>query len=73
MTMIKPHGSDTLNPLYVADEAKRAELLEGSRRAAEAARLLPGGRQRGHDGQRVLQPADRLHEPGGLAVGGREA
>lgn len=24
--MIKPHGSDTLNPLYVADEAKRAEL-----------------------------------------------
>ncbi len=25
--MIKPHGSDTLNPLYVADEAKRAELL----------------------------------------------
>jgi sulfate adenylyltransferase len=31
--MIKPHGSDTLNPLYVADEAKRAELL------AEAAGL----------------------------------
>ncbi|MEJ2582513.1 MAG: sulfate adenylyltransferase [Acidobacteriota bacterium] len=26
--MIKPHGSDTLNPLYVADDAKRAELLE---------------------------------------------
>ncbi len=24
--MIKPHGSDTLNPLYVANEAKRAEL-----------------------------------------------
>ncbi|MEE4271379.1 MAG: sulfate adenylyltransferase [Thermoanaerobaculales bacterium] len=24
--MIKPHGSDTLNPLYVADDAKRAEL-----------------------------------------------
>ena len=24
--MIKPHGSDALNPLYVADEAKRAEL-----------------------------------------------
>ena len=24
--MIKPHGSDTLNPLYVADEAKRAAL-----------------------------------------------
>jgi len=24
--MIKPHGSDTLNPLFVADEAKRAEL-----------------------------------------------
>ncbi|NQU25966.1 MAG: sulfate adenylyltransferase, partial [Candidatus Nealsonbacteria bacterium] len=24
--MIKPHGSDTLNPLYVADDARRAEL-----------------------------------------------
>jgi len=24
--MIKPHGSDTLNPLFVADPAKRAEL-----------------------------------------------
>ncbi len=26
--MIKPHGSETLNPLYVQDEAKRAELLK---------------------------------------------
>ncbi|CAH0991399.1 Sulfate adenylyltransferase [Sinobacterium norvegicum] len=26
--MIKPHGSEQLNPLYVADEAKRAALLE---------------------------------------------
>ena len=26
--MIKPHGSDELNPLYVADDAKRAELLK---------------------------------------------
>jgi sulfate adenylyltransferase len=26
--MIKPHGSDTLNPRYVADDAKRAELLK---------------------------------------------
>ncbi|MHC4599085.1 MAG: sulfate adenylyltransferase [Planctomycetota bacterium] len=24
--MVKPHGSDTLNPLYVADDAKRAAL-----------------------------------------------
>ncbi len=31
--MIKPHGSDTLNPLYVADDAKRAALV------AEAANL----------------------------------
>jgi len=31
--MIKPHGSDTLNPLYVADDAKRAALV------AEAAGL----------------------------------
>jgi sulfate adenylyltransferase len=26
--LIKPHGSDTLNPLFVADDAKRAELLQ---------------------------------------------
>ncbi len=26
--MIKPHGSDTLNPLFVMDEARRAELLK---------------------------------------------
>ncbi len=26
--MIKPHGSETLNPLYVADAAQRAALLE---------------------------------------------
>ncbi len=26
--MIKPHGSDKLNPLYVMDDAKRAELLK---------------------------------------------
>jgi len=25
-TLIKPHGSETLNPLYVMDDAKRAEL-----------------------------------------------
>ncbi len=26
--LVKPHGSETLNPLYVADDAKRAELLK---------------------------------------------
>jgi len=26
--MLKPHGSDTLNPLFVADDAKRAALVE---------------------------------------------
>ena len=26
--MMKPHGSDTLNPLYVADHAQRAELVK---------------------------------------------
>ncbi len=26
--MIKPHGSETLNPLYVADDARRAQLLK---------------------------------------------
>jgi len=50
--MIKPHGSETLNPLYVADDAKRAELLkeaEGlpsiviSSAAAGNAVMLAGG------------------------------
>jgi len=27
-TLIKPHGSDALNPLYVADDAERAKLLK---------------------------------------------
>jgi sulfate adenylyltransferase len=26
--LIKPHGSDTLNPLFVADDAKRAKLIQ---------------------------------------------
>ncbi len=26
--LVKPHGSDSLNPLYVEDDAKRAELLK---------------------------------------------
>ena len=26
--MIKPHGSDTLNPLYVRDQAQRAKLAK---------------------------------------------
>jgi sulfate adenylyltransferase len=29
--MIKPHGSETLNPLYVEDDAKRAELVKEAR------------------------------------------
>ncbi len=50
--MIKPHGSDTLNPLYVMDEKERASLLkeaEGlpsivvSSAAAANAVMLGGG------------------------------
>ena len=50
--MIKPHGSDKLNPLYVMDDAKRAGLLkeaEGlpsivvSSAAAANAVMLGGG------------------------------
>ena len=35
--MINPHGSKTLNPLYVADDAKRAEL---QREATDLPKLL---------------------------------
>ena len=27
--MIKPHGSDTLNPLFVSDDAERAKFKSG--------------------------------------------
>jgi len=30
--VIKPHGSDTLNPLYVTDDARRAQLLKEAER-----------------------------------------
>src|SRR3972149_3036641 len=50
--LIKPHGSDVLNPLYVADDAKRAalqkeakglpKLLVCSQAAANAVMLASG-------------------------------
>jgi sulfate adenylyltransferase len=50
--MIKPHGSDTLNPLYVADDAKRAalqkeaeglpKLMVSSQAAANAVMMASG-------------------------------
>ena len=50
--MIKPHGSDQLNPLYVMDDAKRAALQKeaeslpsilGSSAAAANAVMMGGG------------------------------
>ena len=50
--MINPHGADALNPLFVADEARRAQLLESSKAlpqvlvssaAAANAVMLAGG------------------------------
>jgi len=77
--MIKPHGSDTLNPLYVADAAARAALLKeaetlpslllNSAAAANAVMLGAGyfnpltGYMRLAD---ALQVTDTLHTTAGL-------
>ena len=71
--MIKPHGSDKLNPLYVADDAKRTALLK---EAESLPSIVVSSAAAGNAvmlGSRVLQPADRLHEQGRLAAGRREA
>ena len=36
--MIKPHGSDTLNPLYVADDARREAWFERATAYIDAGR-----------------------------------
>ena len=46
--MIKPHGSDKLNPLYVMDDAKRAarsglDIVEGAKLYVDAYELNPPG------------------------------
>ena len=62
--MIKPHGSDELNPLFVYDTQQAQCTAGGGGNAALAVAQFRRGRQRGDAGRRVLQPADRLHEPG---------
>ena len=59
--MIKPHGSDTLNPLYVADDAKRAALEAEAAKLQVHRGLLRGRRQRGDARLGLLQPPHRLH------------
>ena len=41
--MIKPHGSEELNPLFVADDAKRAELAACDERIRERREAIAGG------------------------------
>ena len=60
--LIKPHGSETLNPLFVMDAAKRSELIKEAEglpsvvvcSAAAANAVMMGGR--------LLQSSKRLHE-----------
>jgi len=77
--MIKPHGSETLNPLYVEDNAKRAELIKEagglpsivvcSAAAANAVMLGCGyfnplkGYMNAADS---ISVADKMHTTGGL-------
>ena len=52
--MIKPHGSDELNPLFVYDSAKNEAL---QKEAEGLASIVVS-----YDGIGLLQPVDRLHE-----------
>ncbi len=77
--LIKPHGSDTLNPLYVADDAKRAELLKeaqtlpsivvSSQAAANAVMLASGyfNPLKGYMGlEESLKVAEKMQTKDGL-------
>ncbi|MFC2047327.1 sulfate adenylyltransferase [Chloroflexota bacterium] len=76
---IKPHGSDTLNPLYVSDDKKRAELLKEagslpsvvvSSAAAANAVMLASGYFNPLKGfmnlQEALMVAEKMQMPDGL-------
>lgn len=78
-TLIKPHGSDKLNPLYVADSAKRAQLTKeaeklpsiivSSQAAANAVMLGSGyfNPLKGYMGlQESLQVAEQMKTKDGL-------
>jgi sulfate adenylyltransferase len=77
--LIKPHGSDTLNPLYVEDKAKRAQLLKegetlpsiivSSQAAANAVMLASGyfNPLKGYMGlQESLKVAEKMETKDGL-------
>jgi sulfate adenylyltransferase len=77
--MIKPHGSDTLNPLYVADDAEREALIKEaeslpsiivSSAAAGNAVMLGGGYFNPLTGYMnradALNVADNMHTASGL-------
>jgi sulfate adenylyltransferase len=77
--LIKPHGSDTLNPLYVADDAKREELIKeaetlpsiviSSAAAANAVMLASGyfNPLKGFMGlEESLSVAEKMQAKGGL-------
>jgi len=77
--MIKPHGSETLNPLFISDEAKRAAILEDAKSlpsimlssaSAANAVMLGGGYFNPLTGYMTkadaLSVADNMHTTSGL-------
>ena len=77
--MIKPHGSDTLNPLFISDDAKRAATLEEAKglpsivmssASAANAVMLGGGYFNPLTGYMTkadaLSVADNMHTANGL-------
>ena len=64
MTLISPHGADTLRPVIV-DAARRAKLESEAETLPTMMRELARCRcQCSDDGGGILHPPDRLHESG---------
>ena len=60
--MIKPHGAETLTPLYVSDDAERAELTKEAEQLPSVPALFRCCCISRYAGIRLLHTADRLYE-----------
>ena len=60
--MIKPHGAETLKPLYVSDDAQRAELTKDGGAASVCPALFRCRSISRHAGIGLLHTAHGLYE-----------
>ena len=60
--MIKPHGAETLQPLYVADDAERAELTKAAEQLPSVLTFFKCRCISRYARVRLFYTAHRLHE-----------